>query len=248
MKRILLALGLAAALCSPALADYIQAPQLCFPDGALGNRAGLPTCPPMVTGNEPWRIAQFAPTDVPGAVGVPPVAANDNRPVIVAPPAVIETGTIAGEVLKWVIAVGGGTLATILSGILVKVFQRMGVKITDELRSRLQEIVLNGLNAGARVAAERLAGKGKIEVKQAIVADAVRYTQAHGAETIKALGLDPTSPEAIEAIKARIETAIADPAVPTPPVLDPPAPPSLLGGGPAAAGAGQDTAKPAGRG
>ena len=56
--------------------------------------------------------------------------------------------------------------------------------------------------------------------QDAIVAQAVAYTQEHGAETIKALGLDPQSGAAVEAIKAHIETAIADPMVPTPKVLD----------------------------
>jgi hypothetical protein len=53
----------------------------------------------------------------------------------------------------------------------------------------------------------------------------VAYVQDHGADAIKTLGLDPQSGAAVEAIKARIETAIADPTIPTPKILDPtPAP------------------------
>jgi hypothetical protein len=143
---------------------------------------------------------------------------------VAAAPAVIDTGTIAGQALTWVMTVGGGAIATLLTGLLYKLLQKAGVQMNDALRARLQEMILNGLNAGAKIAAAQLAGRGQVVIKQAAVANTVAYVQAHGAETIKALGLDPTSPAAVEAIKARIETAIADPAVPTPKVLDQPAP------------------------
>jgi len=89
------------------------------------------------------------------------------------------------------------------------------------LRQRLQDMIVNGLNAGAAAAADKLKDKGQIEVKNEVVAKAVDYVQAHGADTLKQLGIDPASSSAVEAIKARIETAINDPATPTPPALDP---------------------------
>lgn len=156
-----------------------------------------------------------------GGVGVP---------ALIAPPAIIDTGTIAGQALTWVITVGGGAIATMLTGLIYKLMQRAGVQMSEQLRTRLQEIVLNGLTAGSQVAAAQLAGKGQVIIKQQAVANAVSYVQAHGGDTIRALGLDPTSKEAIEAIKARIETAIADPAVPTPKVLDPTPPAGAAGG------------------
>jgi hypothetical protein len=166
-------------------------------------------------------LAQVTPPSpaqpMPGAIGVP---------AVVAPPAVIDTGTLAGQALTWMVTVGGGAIATMLTGLIYKLLQKAGIQASDALRARLQEIVLNGLNAGAKAAAEQLAGRGQVVIKQAAVASAVTYVQAHGADTIKALGLDPTSPAAVEAIKARIETAIADPTVPTPPVLDAPAAPA----------------------
>ena len=45
--------------------------------------------------------------------------------------------------------------------------------------------------------------------------------QAHGADELKQLGVDPYDNAAIDLIKARIQTAIADPAQPTPAVMDP---------------------------
>jgi hypothetical protein len=102
----------------------------------------------------------------------------------------------------------------------VRVLKQLGIVATEALRARLQEVVINGLNFGAQEAEKHLEGKGQVEIKSQIVQTAVAYTQDHAADTIKALGLDPQSGKAVEAIKARIETAIADPIAPTPAILD----------------------------
>ena len=128
-------------------------------------------------------------------------------------------GTLAGQVLTWAATAFGSLLATIFAAWGVRLFKLAGVQISDAMRARLQEIILNGLNAGAKAEAQNLAGKDPIVVKDAIVAHAVAYTQDHGANVIKALGLDPKNGTAVEAIKARIETAIADPTVATPAAL-----------------------------
>ncbi len=60
-----------------------------------------------------------------------------------------------------------------------------------------------------------------ISVQNQVIQDAVAYTQTHAAETIKALGLDPESGQAVQAIRARIATAIVDPSTPTNPVITP---------------------------
>jgi len=60
------------------------------------------------------------------------------------------------------------------------------------------------------------------EVKNQTILDAVTYAQQHGGEIIKALGLDPQSGEAIQAINARIQTALNDPKQPTPEAITPP--------------------------
>jgi hypothetical protein len=56
-------------------------------------------------------------------------------------------------------------------------------------------------------------------VKSQVISDAIAYTQEHGKDTIKALGLDASDPKAVEAIRARIQTAIIDPLTPTNPAL-----------------------------
>lgn len=154
-----------------------------------------------------------------------PEAATQNTITTTAPVSsntTISVGTLAGEVLTWAATAFGSVLATVFAAWGVRLFKLAGVQMTDAMRDRLQQIILNGLNAAAKDEAANLAGKDQVAVKNSVVAGAVAYTQAHGAETIKALGLDPKSGDAVEAIKARIETAIADPNTPTPAVLDPP--------------------------
>jgi|SRR6266702_4947660 len=134
----------------------------------------------------------------------------------------ISVGTIAGQVLTWVAAAFSIPVGTVLVAWLLRLMKLAGVQVTGAMKDQLQATIVNGLNAAAASNAERLRGRNQIEIKNAIVADAVRYAQLHGAETIKALGLDPQSGEAVQAIKARIETAITDPATPTPAMITPP--------------------------
>jgi len=134
----------------------------------------------------------------------------------------ISVGTLAGQVLTWLVAAFGVPIGGLLTAWLYRLFNLAGIQAADGLRTKLQEIIVNGLNAGAKTVSEDAQGRGQIEIKNAVVAQAVTYAQAHGADTLKQLGLDPQSGAAVEAIKARIETAINDPAQPTPPVLDAP--------------------------
>lgn len=167
-------------------------------------------------------------TTAPG-IGIPPsgrpATATQNTITTTAPVSsetTISVGTLAGQLLNWVMLAFSGPIGGMVVWILVRLLKQLGINATDALRARLQEIVVNGLNAGARAVEQDVAGRGRVEIKNAVLANAVAYTQAHGADTIKALGLDPESGAAVEAIKARIETAIADPASPTPALLDPP--------------------------
>lgn len=141
----------------------------------------------------------------------------------------ISVGTLAGQALNWIAVVFAGPIGGMVVWILVRVLKKLGIDATDALRARLQEMVVNGLNVSAKAAQTELVDKGTIAIKSAVVADAVNYVQVHGADTLKQLGVDPYSNVAIDAIKARIETAIADPATPTPAVLDPVTPPPSKG-------------------
>lgn len=159
----------------------------------------------------------------PSAASTPPATQNTiTTTAPVTSETTISVGTLAGQLLNWVVLAFSGPIGGIVVWILVRVLKKLGIDATDALRARFQEIVVNGLNSSAKVLEDRLAGQGKIAVKNAIVAQTVVYTQEHAADTIKALGLDPQSGEVVQAIRARIETAIADPLVATPKVLDPP--------------------------
>lgn len=133
----------------------------------------------------------------------------------------ISIGTIAGQVLTWLAVAFSVPVGGLAVKIMMQVMNKLGIQTTDLMKAQLQATIVNGLNAAAASTAERTKGQGQIAIKNAIVLDTVRYTQEHAAETITALGLDPTSGEAVQAIKARIETAITDPLTPTPAVLTP---------------------------
>lgn len=169
-----------------------------------------------------YIVAQAAPTVVPT---IPSQTLEPAKPT--PPVAIIDTGAIAGQVLTWVIATFGATIGASLTALLIRLAKKAGLQGADLLRNRLQALIVNGLNRGAAEAARDLAGHGKIEIKSAAVGKTVEYVQAHGADTLKALGLDPTSPATVEAIKARIESAIADPSTPTNPILNTAAQPPI---------------------
>ncbi len=136
----------------------------------------------------------------------------------------ISVGTLAGQVLMWLAAAFSVPIGTLLTMWLKRLFTLAGVQVTQQMSDKLNSIIVNGLNDGATNAKLQLAGKGTVEVKNQVIASAVDYTQRHAAETIQALGLDPKSGEAVEAIKARIQTAINDETIPTPAVLSVPTP------------------------
>ena len=215
MKHFLLALGLAAALCSQASAGYetVHAPNGLLPENTICVEPWTPNSiyPPC------QRVAQAQPSDrvvvtnQPGGIGVVP------------PAAIIDSGSIAGQVFTWAITVFGGVIATVLTGLIVKLMRKAGIEVSQAASDRLDQILLNGMHAGAAQLTPALVGKGTIEVKNATLAAAVRYVQAHGADTLKTLGVDPNDPKTIEALRARAERLIADPNIATPKALDAPA-------------------------
>lgn len=136
---------------------------------------------------------------------------------------VVKGGNLAAQVVEWLQAAFGLALGTLLTALVYRGLGWMGIQVTDQQKSQLQGVIVNGLNDAAAKAATSLRDSSTmdINVKNQIVADAVDYTQRHAADTIKALGLDPKSGEAVEAIRARIQTALNDPATPTPPSITP---------------------------
>lgn len=182
---------------------------------AIGNAS--PSLPATLPAIAP-AVAPAAPISSPGSQTTISTTAPINASTT------IDVGTYAGQALMWVASVFGTTIGAALTTLFYQMLKNAGIQGNELLRGKLQDIIVNGINAGAKAANERLAGRGQVEIKNEVVAKAVEYAQTHGADTLKKLGLDPTSPQAVEAIKARIETAINDPATPTPAVLSPPKP------------------------
>lgn len=136
---------------------------------------------------------------------------------------VVKGGDLAAKILDWFWVAFGGSIGLLASAVLYKIFGYFGVQTTQMQRDQLQAIIVNGLNAGAAKAQTTLRSSDKLDFssKNVIVNEAIQYTQDHAAETIKALGLDPKSGDAVQVIKARIETALNDPAIPTPAAITP---------------------------
>jgi hypothetical protein len=136
----------------------------------------------------------------------------------------VKGGSLAADFIEWMKVVFGGTIGTAMVAALVYGLRLLGVNIVASQRAQLQEIVVNGLNNSAGNLQTMLRDNKSLDItmKGQIIAKTVEYVQEHGSSVIKALGLDPKDPKAVEAIKARIETALNDPGTPTPPAITPP--------------------------
>lgn len=157
------------------------------------------------------------------AVGTVTVAPSESQPNTTTT-VTVRGGDLAAKILDWFWVAFGGSIGLIGTAVLYKIFNYFGIQTTEMQRAQLQSVIVNGLNAGAARAQAQLRNSDKLDisVKSQIVQDAIVYTQNHAQETIKALGLDPKSGDAVETIRARIETALNDPATPTPAAITPP--------------------------
>jgi len=190
--------------------------------------------PPATTATPPQRpplrIVQ-APAPVPPAAPTPvqAPAATQNTITTTAPVSsetTISVGSLAGQALDWAFIAFGGVLTTFLTRLFIKLAAEAGVRITKGLSDQINEALLNGLNHGESELSAELQGKDPITIKNAIVASAVEYAQTHRADAIEKLGLNPQSGAAVQSLRARIATLVADPDKPTPAVLAPTPPPA----------------------
>lgn len=135
----------------------------------------------------------------------------------------VSGGDLAAQIIEWLEVGFGGVIGTVATALIYRALNYVGIQVTDGQKAQLQSIVVNGINAAASKAAVSLKNNSALDVnvKNAIVVDAVKYVQEHAGDTIRALGLDPKSGQAVEAIRARIATAIADPNTPTDPAITP---------------------------
>ena len=132
--------------------------------------------------------------------------------------ATVSGGSLAGELLMWLVLLVGAPLAGLIAVWVIRLLKKLGVEVSDADRARLQEMVENGLALAAQRAQANLKEKLPLNIKSAVAVDALQYVQDHGAETLKILGFDPKDPIAIEAVQARIAKAMDD-KVPPPTVV-----------------------------
>lgn len=132
---------------------------------------------------------------------------------------VVHGGQILSDIVAWGATAFGAALAAFLTKVVYAFASKIGVEVTQQQRDMLQSIALNGINDAAARARAALGTNQNLDLKvqQKIVYDAIKYTQDHAKDTITALGLDPDSGQAVQAIRARIATAVQDPAQHTDP-------------------------------
>ena len=136
----------------------------------------------------------------------------------------LSLGTLGAQILAWVVAAFGTVLGTVATIWLTRLAKKAGVEVTQQMSDQLDRTLVNGLNDAATKIGAGIQGQWDVKVKNQIVQGAIEYAQQHRADTIQALGLNPQSGAAVEALRARIATLVTDPTVPTPPKLDPPKP------------------------
>lgn len=138
--------------------------------------------------------------DQPQGIGTPvgvPVA-------IVQQPAQIAVGSIAGDILQWIAVVFGPVISGAAVMLATKWLKKWGVDIKDADRARLDDLIQNGIANAAQAASVNLTAMPPVAVRNQLVASAVEYAKAHGADTLKSLGApDPNDPKVIEALRAR---------------------------------------------
>lgn len=213
MRRVLIGLAFLAALASPAIAGLeVRA----TPQGTQVSIDGQPLVAGQMIAQAPAPTTEAGGGQQVGVTSLPAPVVVQQAPKV----AHLPLGEYLGDVLEYIATFFGTVISTLVVAWLSRVFKNAGIQVTDQLRDRLQELVVNGVNLAAAEAADKLKGKGEIDVKNQLLARTVTYVQDHGADTLKKLGVDPKDPKFVEAVQARIEAAVNNPATPTPPVLD----------------------------
>lgn len=170
---------------------------------------------PILTGSQSFRLADSIQTPPGVPTPLPPIVVApqnyDEAPPIVTvsqPKPTVMLGDYAGAALEWMLPILAPVIAAFLVDALIKLRQMLGQTTNDAQRDKLQQMTENAVNLAGHQLNHDLAGKLPLQSRNEIMAMATDYVQAHGSETIKALGLDPTDPKAVEAIKGRIATVL----------------------------------------
>lgn len=127
----------------------------------------------------------------------------------------VDSANLATAFLNWVEVAISAPLGGILIWIAMRVLTVIGVKNANDVKAQLTDMAPRAINWAFSQLREAVKGLPPIEVHNQTAELAVEYMRQHGAGIIKSAGLDPQSGDVTEALRAHIETAIADPSVPT---------------------------------
>ena len=147
------------------------------------------------------------------AVSVPAVAdvvASTPIPAPLDAATSVSIGSWLSDLLQGLVGIFGSVISVFLTKWVMAVAKKAGVDATQAMSDKLDAIITRGLHDAALRAGQDLTGKLNVQIKNQVVAQAVTYAQAHGAETVKNLvGVDINDPKVVQALQARAATALS---------------------------------------
>jgi hypothetical protein len=155
-------------------------------------------------------VAEDFTKTIPTPLPAPPLNYDAAPSIMTGEPAAAQklSADYANAALQWMLPIIAPILAALIADLIIKVRAYFGQQTTDTQRDRIQQMAENGVN----LAAHKLnvaASTGHLPTKEQLMAEAVDYVQAHGTDTLKALGMDPTDAKTVDAIKGRVATILA---------------------------------------
>lgn len=203
-KMIKYLIAAALLISSPALANYNASDQL-----------------PHVSNDNLYVAETYAPKLAQATTQTTTQTKTPTEPASVT--TTVKGGTLAADVLQWIQVALLPTVGAAIIGLILRGMSLLGIATTSQQSDQLKKIAVEGLNSAFSTLEGRLRSDPRLDVhvKGQIMADAIAYTQEHAKETLSAMGLDPKSGKAVDAIRAKIETALNDPRIPTPDAITP---------------------------
>ena len=121
----------------------------------------------------------------------------------------VSIGSWLSDLLQGLVGIFGSVISVFLTKWVMAVAKKAGIDATQAMSDKLDAIITRGLHDAALNLGHDLTGKLNVQIKNQVVAQAVTYAQAHGAETVKDLvGVDINDPKVVQALQARAATAL----------------------------------------
>ena len=122
----------------------------------------------------------------------------------------VSIGSWLSDLLQGLVGIFGSVISVFLTKWVMAVAKKAGVDATQAMSDKLDAIITRGLHDAALRAGQDLTGKLNVQIRNQVVAQAVTYAQAHGAETVKDLvGVNINDPKVVQALQARAATALS---------------------------------------